>query len=104
MNALVVPLLSARCTITILVFGSVTPGLSLTMAGSCHDVILPRKIFARFSPGNLHRLLQLGQVVGDHYRPRRSPESGSPASYPANAASFNGASEAPKSTVPDFTC
>ena len=46
MKLLVVPEPSARCTITIGVDGSVTPGLSFAIAASFHFVIFAWKIWA----------------------------------------------------------
>src|SRR5262249_62109779 len=46
----VVPLPSERCTITMGVFGRLTPGLADLMRSSSQLVILPRKISASSSP------------------------------------------------------
>ena len=46
MKLSVVPELSERCTVRILVAGSVAPGLSAAIAGSFQVVTLPAKILA----------------------------------------------------------
>src|SRR5271170_6380795 len=49
----VVPDPSERCTTAIAVSGSLTPGLSLAIAGSFHLVTLPRKICAMVGPSSV---------------------------------------------------
>ena len=51
----VVPEPSERCTTVMSVAGRVTPGLSLTIAGSFHFVILPRTMSASTGPVNFSR-------------------------------------------------
>src|SRR5260370_39822463 len=52
-NRKVLPELSARCSGTIAVAGSDTPGLSAVIAESCHFVILPEEICASTLPLSL---------------------------------------------------
>ena len=58
----VVPLPSERCTTVIVVPGRFTPGLTFTMAGSFHLVILPRKMSARTGPVNLSAAVTPGML------------------------------------------
>src|SRR5690349_1884138 len=59
----VVPELSERCTVRIVVAGSVTPGLSAAIAASFHLVTVPEKILASVDGENCRLVAPLRLVT-----------------------------------------